>query len=412
MPYTCTVKQGNLLDEESATFIVNASNTTMVLGSGVSAAFREKCGVILQQEMSSKLKSLNQKLQKGDVIATSSGEASNFKYALHAAVMDYNQGTRGKDKFPTIEDIETILINIEPYLQWYSDHHPEETITLVLPLMGCGVGGLDKQKVLESYHDFFQKDVAFNCQVIIYGYSDEDYKLAKEICYPHRTDDKRTYPLLFESNHLFVILDNKKWLIDTGSPVSFGEPDSLTINDNSFDLSDTYGNLDTDALSEHIGIEVLGLIGVDILNHFDILLDLPSGVMSVSKEELPMEGTIVPLEQFMGIPIIEAVIDGRTQKMFFDTGAQISYWQDEALNSFPSLGKVTDFYPGFGEFETETYQLELSIGTESNKLICGSLPGLLSETLMMASAQGIIGNEIMKDQILGYFPRRKHLAFL
>ena len=97
--------------------------------------------------------------------------------------------------------------------------------------------------------------------------------------------------------------------------------------------------------------------------------------------------------------------------MFFDTGAQISYWQDEALSNFPSLGKVTDFYPGFGEFETETYQLELSIDTESNKLICGSLPGLLGETLMMASAQGIIGNEIMKDRVIGYFPDSKQLVF-
>ncbi len=185
MSYACAIKQGNLLDEENVTFIINASNTTLQLGSGVSAAFKEKCGVTLQQEMLNKLKSLDQKLQKGDVIATSSGEASNFKYALHAAVMDYNQGTQRKDRLPNMEDIKTILINTEPYLQWYSDHHPEEMITLALPLMGCGVGGLSKQKVLECYRDFFQKDVPFDCQVIIYGYSDEDYKLAKEMfCSP------------------------------------------------------------------------------------------------------------------------------------------------------------------------------------------------------------------------------------
>ncbi len=64
MSYTCTVKQGNLLNEDNATFIVNASNTTLVLGSGVSAAFRKKCGMQLQQEMFDKLKSLAQKLKK------------------------------------------------------------------------------------------------------------------------------------------------------------------------------------------------------------------------------------------------------------------------------------------------------------------------------------------------------------
>ena len=112
MPYTCIIKQGNLLNEENATFIVNASNTTLVLGSGVSAAFRKKCGMRLQEEMFSKLRSFEQTLHKGDVIATSSGDANNFKYALHAAVMDYNQGINGKDKLPSIDTINLILNNI------------------------------------------------------------------------------------------------------------------------------------------------------------------------------------------------------------------------------------------------------------------------------------------------------------
>jgi len=54
--------------------------------------------------MLDKLKSLDQKLQKGDVIATSSGDADNFKYALHAAAIDYNQGARGKGKLPTLKN--------------------------------------------------------------------------------------------------------------------------------------------------------------------------------------------------------------------------------------------------------------------------------------------------------------------
>lgn len=117
MSYTCTVKLGNLLKEENATFIVNASNTMLQLGSGVSSAFKKVCGIKLQMEMIEKYKSLERKLQKGDVIATSSGDANNFKYTLHAAVMDYNQGIRDNDKLPTLSSIEMILKNIELYLQ-------------------------------------------------------------------------------------------------------------------------------------------------------------------------------------------------------------------------------------------------------------------------------------------------------
>jgi O-acetyl-ADP-ribose deacetylase (regulator of RNase III) len=198
MSYTCTVKPGNLLNEKNATFIVNASNTTLLLGSGEYAAFRKKCGMQLQQEMFAKLQSLDQKLQKGDVIATSAGKATNFKYALHAAVMDYNQGINGKDKLPTIDTINLILNNIEPYLQWYSDTKKDETMKLVLPLMGCGVGGLNSKDVLETYKSFFAQESTFDCEVVIYGHSIEDYELARSICLDKT---QYTYPLLFEKKH-------------------------------------------------------------------------------------------------------------------------------------------------------------------------------------------------------------------
>ena len=100
MPYTYTIRQGNLLNEEDATFIVNASNTTLILSSGVSGAFRGKCG--------------------------------NFMYALHAMAMDYNAVVASKEILPSVEDIDYILINIELYLQWYTGNHPDESIRLVL----------------------------------------------------------------------------------------------------------------------------------------------------------------------------------------------------------------------------------------------------------------------------------------
>jgi len=407
MSYTCTVKQGNLLNEDNATFIINASNTTLVLGSGVSAAFRKKCGMKLQQEMFDKLKSLDRKLQKGDVIATSSGDASNFKYALHAAVMDYNQGINGKDKLPTIDTINLILNNIEPYLQWYSDNSKDEIIKLVLPLMGCGVGGLNSKEVLDTYKSFFEKESSFDCEVVIYGHSTEDYELARSI---FLDTTQYTYPLLFENKHLFMILDDKKWLIDTGSPASFGEEDSLSVCNEIFKIENTYGTLNAKELTSHIGLEVTGLIGVDILNKFDILFSINKYEATLSKNSINLEGDVLPADSFMGIPTIKVNILDTEYTMFFDTGAQISYFQSPLLKDFPSNGTIKDFYPGIGEFKTETYLIDLDIGSSEYKLICGSLPILLSETLMMASVQGIVSNELMKDKIIGYFPKRQQIV--
>lgn len=177
MAYNIIVKQGNLL-EEDADFIVNASNTKLLLGSGVSMAFKHHCGAELQKEMDETVKDIQAPLEQGDVILTSSASASNFKYALHVAIMDYNPKTNNKN--PTLDTIKLSLEGIEEYLFDYSSK-TTKTIKLVLPLLGCGVGGLDKVKVARLYKSFFTREINIDCGVIIYGYTEDDYDLLTTI---------------------------------------------------------------------------------------------------------------------------------------------------------------------------------------------------------------------------------------
>ena len=180
MPYTVETKQGNLLDEKNATFIVNASNTRLILGSGVSMAFKERCGLVLEYEMQEKLGEIDT-LNKGDVVVTSSGEAKHFDYAMHVAVMDYAQGVRGTDKYPTLKEIKTALENIELYLLWFYKRYPDKKLSLTLPLLGCGVGNLQKNDVIHLYKRFFSRKVSLKCSVVIYGYTEEDFALIESI---------------------------------------------------------------------------------------------------------------------------------------------------------------------------------------------------------------------------------------
>ena len=180
MSYHIQIKEGNLLHEQSADFIVNASNNKLILGSGVSMAFKKHCGLGLQKEMQKRLNEIGIILHQGDIVATSSGNAQNFKYALHAVVIDYNKGIYATDKMPTIKTIIAILRNIKKYLMVYWEQHNKK-IKLVLPLLGCGIGGLKKKDVVEVYKDFFTKDIAIDCEVIVYGYNKNDYNLIKSI---------------------------------------------------------------------------------------------------------------------------------------------------------------------------------------------------------------------------------------
>jgi len=174
MAYNIIIKQGNLLEEENSDFMVNASNTKLLLGSGVSMAFKRHCGHELQKEMDETLKELQAPIEQGYVILTSPGKATNFKYALHVAVMNYT--SKQTDKNPTLKTIQESLGNIEVFLFDYS-LNTSQTIKLVLPLLGCGVGGLDKVKVTRLYKSFFTKYIDIDCDVVIYGYTEEDYDL-------------------------------------------------------------------------------------------------------------------------------------------------------------------------------------------------------------------------------------------
>ncbi len=149
----------------------------------------------------------------------------------------------------------------------------------------------------------------------------------------------------------------------------------------------------------------------DVLNSFDVIFNGLESTITFSLSPLDQKGQVVKLDEVLGIPILSAIIKGNEYRMFFDTGAQISYFQDDALKKFPPAGQMIDYYPGLGQFQTETHNVEFLIGGISFALRCGRLPDLLGMTLMMVDTQGIIGNQILQDRVVGYFPRRKELIF-
>lgn len=216
-----------------------------------------------------------------------------------------------------------------------------------------------------------------------------------------------TLPLQLRDGHLFVKLGGELWLLDTGAPTSFGTSRNLAIAGELFGLGTAYLGLTAETLSQFVGVPCAGLLGADVLGRFDYLLDTKGGMLTVSTTELSLSGQAVRLNEFMGIPIVTARIGSRDYRMFFDTGAQISYFQDDSLAEFPFAGRVTDFYPGVGQFQTDTHDVPVSLGGVAFTLRCGTLPGLLGMTLMIANVNGIVGNTILRDRIVGYFPRRR-----
>ncbi len=205
---------------------------------------------------------------------------------------------------------------------------------------------------------------------------------------------------------MFVELPEGLWLLDTGAPTTFGNPSQLSVDGQRFAVRSSYLGLNAERLTQQVGVPFAGLLGGDVLGRFDHLMDVEASRISMSQDELPHSGERVELDEFMGIPIVTANVAGRSYRMFLDTGAQVSYFQDDSLASFPAAGAFADSYPGFGPFQTETHTVPLSLNGIAFSLRCGTLPAVLGMTLMTANTQGILGNAVLRKRVTGFFPRR------
>lgn len=220
-----------------------------------------------------------------------------------------------------------------------------------------------------------------------------------------------TLPLHWQNNHLFLELAGGLWLIDTGAPTSFGTTHTMQLESETFHLPPHYLGFFPAKLSELIGVSCVGLLGMDVLGRFDHIFHVPTGTLTVAAEPLTLAGTEIPLDEQLGIPIVTIHVAGEPFRVFWDTGAQISYLPATLLQRFPPAGPFADFYPGVGRFETSTHTVPINLGSLAFTVRCGSLPGVLDALLLsMTPAAGILGNAIIADRPAGFFPRRRLLV--
>lgn len=223
----------------------------------------------------------------------------------------------------------------------------------------------------------------------------------------HEETNGVQYHASLVGGHLIATLEDVTALVDTGSPTSFGAMRLPFILGRRFEIRHEYMGLDAARLSGFVGTRVDALVGADVLSNFAVVIDIAHEVLRLSDAGCCAEDEMLNSDFFMGIPIVTASVGNEGLRMFLDTGAQLSYVDPEVAEAYPPSGKVEDFYPGLGEFTTETYRVPVSIGTRKLELPCGVLPDLLQLTLTMANCRGILGTAVLKcGAIMIDYPRR------
>ena len=149
------------ISKERGEYVVNPSNTILNLGSGVSGVLKRMCPEL--QNVMWEYLNRNGFLEPGEITITPY-PCKEFDYVIHAAVMDYRDGA--KIVMPDLKRIERICKNIAEFLD-------DKKVKVITPLIGTGVGGLDKVEVFKIMRKYFKN---LKSEVILVVHKKEDYE--------------------------------------------------------------------------------------------------------------------------------------------------------------------------------------------------------------------------------------------
>ena len=202
--------------------------------------------------------------------------------------------------------------------------------------------------------------------------------------------------------HILITDDRgTRVLLDTGSPISFHSGGAIVLGGESFSVPTSLMGTDAAYVSENVGAQVDGLVGMDILGG-GVLIDVPAGQVTVGEST---EGrTRVPSRSFfgkiLGYLAADMVIRGSRVRALIDTGAPTSYVIPSVTEGLTEVDTVTDFNPMVkgGTFSTPVFEMPASFAGKEFTMRAGHLPESLRTMLSMLGVTGVIGMELLRHQ--------------
>lgn len=211
---------------------------------------------------------------------------------------------------------------------------------------------------------------------------------------------KKTYTINNYDNHLIIEDNGKTLLVDTGSPFSIFDGAALDFCGRQFPKGMTM--LSAETISNLLGMHVDALVGNDVLRQYAVLVDYSGGTITFSDENLSLPGSqAVTLGNSFGIPKVTMQLRGQEGTFFLDTGAKISYVKANTLEGLTPDGQATDFYVGYGDFDTPIYHVPTSIGNHEFTVQYGTLPRILELSLIgLSGTTGVVGYDFFNNHVV------------
>lgn len=182
-----------------------------------------------------------------------------------------------------------------------------------------------------------------------------------------------TYKLEIINNHYIININDKKMLIDTGSPLSISfvkEFNEVKINNTLFSLNHIFNEPTISNIFDLVGLKIDGFIGMDVIRKFGILISKKE--MSVEFNVIKNKGNKMPLIYVGNAIAFKAVINGIEGKYIIDTGAKYSYGKPILYKGLKETKKVEDYSPSLNlNFESFLYETNLLVNEREINCLTG-----------------------------------------
>ena len=212
----------------------------------------------------------------------------------------------------------------------------------------------------------------------------------------------KVYETLYHNRHILIDNGSGRIIIDTGSPCSIHKDGVIELAGKSFEVPTSLTGVDADFLTKNVGCEIVGLLGMDIIDKCQMWINTKAfgNFISFDKPAREFPGWPEVTDFFaINIPGITLEINHRPARMLFDTGAQISYIRKDYLVDAPFVGTAKDFSVlNEGEiYEVEMYSAKTTFRGKEFNVNYAASPKDINLSLDLLGADGIIGFDLIEN---------------
>ncbi|MBF2756020.1 MAG: hypothetical protein ISN29_12320 [Gammaproteobacteria bacterium AqS3] len=215
--------------------------------------------------------------------------------------------------------------------------------------------------------------------------------------------------------HIVLVDGDRRLLIDTGSPISIAETEEFEFAGETHPAHTDFLGMTIAQLSRQIGTDLNALVGTDVLQYWEVLIDMSAGRIGLDRQpidlDLHLDAVETEMTMPMAAPVLQVRVGGASIPAFFDTGAPVSYAPERLVRGLDAIGEAEDFYPVIGDFSTPLYDVEVALGPERWSIRMGVLPEAVRALLSLSGTDCILGTSLLQTHraLLG-FPRGR-IAF-